>query len=76
MVDDKVDVKFRYKPPRVWGVNGHIQTAVYSLMLRRPGLDLSGLHNVRRDVTLQDGSTVYYDIFEPTALTAHTGMEV
>ena len=56
-------VHCRYKPPPVWGTSGHIQTAVYSMMEKRPGLDLSGLCSNRYSVRLQDGSTVFYDVF-------------
>ena len=55
----------RYKPPAVWGSNGHIQTAIYSLMENRPGLDLSGLDSTRHYLILTDGTRISYDIFSP-----------
>ena len=50
-----------YKPPRLWGWNGHIQTVILGKMGRsiNPILPYN-----RHSFVVSDGATVYYDVFE------------
>ncbi|CAJ0930231.1 unnamed protein product, partial [Mesorhabditis belari] len=56
-------LKDPYRPPPLWGKSGHIQTAAYGVL---------GHANLRRTADrrvreiLPDGSTVIFDVFEPT----------
>ena len=52
----------RYIPPFLWGKSGHMQTIVFGAI----GRFLTPWENgVRHSIIVPDGSTVYYDIFEP-----------
>lgn len=53
-----------YVPPLIWGRNGHIQTATYGLLGH---VSLKRTYNKRHIVTLSDGSSVIFDVFEPVA---------
>ena len=53
-----------YRTP-IWGFSGHLQTVVYGLWGRFA--DTGGLQGERRSVVVPDGSTVFYDLFEPPA---------
>ena len=55
----------RYHPPTLWGKNGHIQTALFGTVGRPSVPDLPQLQ--RYSVLAPDGSTLYYDVFEPEA---------
>ncbi|KAK7482163.1 hypothetical protein BaRGS_00026628 [Batillaria attramentaria] len=53
-----------YVPPLLWGKSGHIQTIVYA----KVGRSLDPLPSgVRHTKTLTDGSTLTFDLYEPTA---------
>lgn len=54
---------FRYNPPRIWGRNGHLQTAVYGVLGHS---SLKRTFNERCKVQLPDKTTVTFDVFEPT----------
>nr|CAB3219656.1 abhydrolase domain-containing protein 2-like [Phallusia mammillata] len=51
-----------YQPPKVWGMCGHIQTAIYGKLGRwncpRP-------NGVRQEIKFPSGETATFDIFEP-----------
>jgi len=51
-----------YKPPVLWGWNGHIQTFILGKIGRsiNPALPMK-----RSSFTLPDGSTIFYDTFTP-----------
>lgn len=53
---------YRYVPPFLWGKSGHIQTIVFGAIGRFLTPQQEG---ERHSIILSDGSTVYYDIFEP-----------
>lgn len=53
---------YRYVPPFLWGKSGHIQTVVFGAIGRFLTPQQEG---ERHSIVLPDGSTVYYDIFEP-----------
>jgi len=53
----------RYKPPSVWGRNGHLQTAVYGVLGHS---SLKRTYDKRHQVTLPDKTVVTFDVFEPT----------
>ena len=55
---------FRYVPPLLWGKNGHLQTVVYAKMGRMRDPVPSGTRHTK---TLQDGSTLTFDLYQPTA---------
>ena len=55
---------FRYVPPLLWGKNGHLQTVVYAKMGRMRDPVPSGTRHTK---TLQDGSTLTFDFYQPTA---------
>jgi len=52
----------RYIPTRLWGCNGHIQTAVYGWLGHK---ELKRVFDKRHLVVLDDGTTVTFDLFEP-----------
>ena len=52
----------RYVPPFLWGKSGHIQTFIFGAIGRFLTPEQVG---ERHSIILPDGSTVYYDIFEP-----------
>ncbi|XP_029430305.1 monoacylglycerol lipase ABHD2 [Rhinatrema bivittatum] len=53
-----------YVPPLIWGKSGHIQTALYGKMGRVSSPHPYGL---RKFLTMPDGATATYDLFEPLA---------
>lgn len=55
---------FRYIPPLIWGKSGHIQTALYGKMgrVRSPHP-----YGHRKFITMSDGATSTFDLFEPLA---------
>lgn len=53
----------RYVPPKLWGRSGHLQTAVYGALKHS---SLNRERDKRVEVHLSDGSTVTFDIFEPS----------
>lgn len=61
----------RYIPPLLWGKNGHIQTVVYAKIGRMRDPVPSG---VRHTKTLQDGSTLTFDLYQPTTNHRISGM--
>lgn len=54
----------RYIPPLIWGKSGHIQTALYGKMgrVRSPHP-----YGHRKFITMSDGATSTFDLFEPLA---------
>ena len=60
-----------YVPPLLWGKNGHIQTVVYAKMGRMRDPIPSGTRHTK---TLQDGSTLTFDFYQPTASHPTSGM--
>ena len=56
---------YRYAPPFLWGKSGHIQTFVFGAIGRFLAPEEDG---ERHSIIVPDGSTVYYDIFEPETL--------
>ncbi len=52
-----------YVPPLLWGKNGHAQTILFSMIGRFSVPEISGK---RQWLRVEDGSTVSYDIFEPS----------
>lgn len=61
-----------YIPPQIWGKSGHIQTALYGKMGRVRSPHPDGL---RKYLTMPDGATATFDLFEPLAENA-TGDDV
>ncbi|CAJ0592965.1 unnamed protein product [Cylicocyclus nassatus] len=57
-------LKEPYRPPGLWGRSGHVQTAAYGLLGHA---SLRRTFDRRAAVRLNDGTTVTFDIFEPTA---------
>ncbi|VDM77691.1 unnamed protein product [Strongylus vulgaris] len=53
----------RYRPPGLWGRSGHVQTVAYGLLGHA---SLRRTFDRRAVLRLSDGTTVTYDIFEPT----------
>lgn len=51
-----------YRTP-LWGFSGHLQTLVYSYWGRFT--NISNMQGERRSVVVKDGTTVWYDVFEP-----------
>ncbi|EEB17238.1 alpha/beta hydrolase domain containing protein, putative [Pediculus humanus corporis] len=51
-----------YTPPRLWGFNGHVQTILHSLLGR---LRCPWPVGKRTFLSLEDGSTLTYDVYEP-----------
>lgn len=51
----------RYIPPLLWGKSGHIQTALYGKMGR---VNSPTLHGFRKFLTMPDGATATFDLFE------------
>jgi hypothetical protein len=47
----------------MWGRNGHIQTATYGILGHA---SLKRVFDKRHFVKLADGTTVTFDVFEPT----------
>lgn len=54
---------FSYSPPWLWGRNGHVQTAVYGVLGRHM---IARVAKKRYYVSLKDGTTVTFDVFEPS----------
>ncbi|ELK18257.1 Abhydrolase domain-containing protein 2 [Pteropus alecto] len=56
--------RHRYIPPLIWGKSGHIQTALYGKMgrVRSPHP-----YGHRKFITMSDGATSTFDLFEPLA---------
>lgn len=52
---------FRYIPPLLWGKSGHLQTALYGKMGR---VNTPTPCGVRKFLTMQDGATSTFDLFE------------
>jgi abhydrolase domain-containing protein 2 len=52
----------RYRPPRLWGRSGHLQTAFYGILGHA---SLRRTYDKRHAVRLPDGTTVTFDVFEP-----------
>lgn len=52
-----------YVPPLLWGKSGHAQTIVYARVGRMLIPQLSGERHTK---TLEDGSTLTFDLYEPT----------
>lgn len=52
-----------YIPSLLWGKNGHIQTLVCGV--RRRNQNVHDLKE-RKELTMEDGATVTFDVFEPT----------
>lgn len=53
-----------YVPPWLWGRSGHLQTLVHSTFGRNKAPDRKG--DIRHSVMLADGSTLTFDVFEPS----------
>ncbi|CAD5205629.1 unnamed protein product [Bursaphelenchus okinawaensis] len=53
----------KYNPPALWGRNGHLQTAVYGVLGHST---LKRSFDKRHTLKLTDGTTVTFDVFEPT----------
>lgn len=51
----------RYIPPLLWGKNGHLQTVLYGKMGR---VNTPTPCGVRKFLTMQDGATATFDVFE------------
>ena len=52
----------RYVPPLLWGKSGHLQTIVYGRLGR---VKTPFTRGERVYVSMSDGGTVTYDVFEP-----------
>jgi hypothetical protein len=50
-----------YRPPRLWGRNGHLQTIFYGVLGHA---SLKRTYDRRYRIKLSDGTTVIYDVFE------------
>lgn len=55
---------FRYVPTRLWGLSPHFQTILRAFVVGR--FSRSGKYE-RKTIKLQDGATLYYDLYEPAA---------
>lgn len=53
---------FSYRPPLLWGKNGHIQTAAYGVLGHK---SLKRVFDERHEIRLPDGTTITFDVFEP-----------
>ena len=58
---------YRYVPPLLWGTNGHIQTILFGIIGR---FSIQSTQGERHSVTVPDGSTVFYDFYEPSEPTS------
>ncbi|KAK6058356.1 hypothetical protein COOONC_04074 [Cooperia oncophora] len=56
-------LKEPYRPPGLWGRSGHLQTVTYGLLGHA---SLRRVFDRRAAIRLADGSTVTFDVFEPT----------
>lgn len=52
----------RYKPTRLWGFSGHVQTIVHSIIGR---VKCPWPISERVYIRLNDGTTLTYDLYEP-----------
>ncbi|XGW23442.1 hypothetical protein V3C99_005573 [Haemonchus contortus] len=56
-------LKEPYRPPGLWGRSGHVQTVTYGLLGHA---SLKRVFDRRAAIRLADGSTITFDVFEPT----------
>ena len=56
-------VCYRYRPPLFWGKSGHVQTVLYAKFGR---FSVSLPSGQRTTKLLPDGSTLTFDIYQPT----------
>lgn len=53
---------YRFVPTRLWGFNGHVQTVFHTILGR---VKCPWPLGQREFLTLEDGTTVTYDLYQP-----------
>ena len=61
----------RYKPTRLWGFSGHVQTILQGVISRLSCPLVDGRRHV---IKMNDGATVSYDLYQPMTKSTLNGM--